>query len=332
MTETRAAPRRESSLSDEDLVAELARGRHEALGRLYTRYAGLVFQVASHSLGPAAAEEIVQETFLAIWRGAATFDSSAGPFRPWALRIAHWRVLNELRRRRRHPDVHDDDKDGPRELPDREPGPEEQAWNAERAEVIRAALSTLSPKQRQAVALAFMGDLTHMEVADSLGVPLGTAKTRIRDGLVHLRTILAPLAASLVLVAVVGGGVWRWLEQERTLRQNQRAVALLTSSQAQSIRVEAVTGTVGEMHGTYHAQPGSDIALFSLSHVAPPPPGERYQAQALIGGRWLPLGTFTTDSVLIAEGADWASLPQSIQVRLEPSQQVILAWSAPPPP
>src|SRR5436190_23290848 len=128
MTETRAALRREAGPSDEDLVAELARGRHEALGALYTRYAGLVFQVARHSLGPTAAEEIVQETFLAIWRGAPTFDPAAGPFRPWALRIAHWRVLNELRRRRRHP-TEQDEADSPLlQVPDREPGPEEYAW------------------------------------------------------------------------------------------------------------------------------------------------------------------------------------------------------------
>ena len=330
MTDVRAAPRRESGPSDEDLVAELARGRHEALGALYTRYAGLVFQVASQSLGAAAAEEIVQETFLAIWRGAPTFDSTAGPFRPWALRIAHWRVLNELRRRRRHPTAHGGDEDPPLlQLPDREAGPEEHAWQDERAQAIQAALATLSPKQRQAVALAFMGDLTHAQVADTLGVPLGTAKTRIRDGLVRLRAVLTPLAATLVLVVALGAGVWRWLEQERTLRQNQRAVAVLTSSEAVAIRVDAVTNTVGEMHGTYRAQPGTDLAVFSVSHVAPPVSGSRYEARALMGGRWLSLGTFDNNAVLIVEGAEWATLPQAIQVTLEPSQHVILAWSAP---
>src|SRR5205085_115460 len=112
------------------------------------RYAGLVFQIASQSVGPSAAEEIVQETFLAIWRGAPTFDPKAGPFRPWALRIAHWRILNELRRRRRHPAVNPEDDQPLLELPDRAPGPEESAWQDEQAHVVQDALATLSPKQR----------------------------------------------------------------------------------------------------------------------------------------------------------------------------------------
>ncbi|HET6318088.1 MAG TPA: sigma-70 family RNA polymerase sigma factor [Chloroflexota bacterium] len=332
MSETRAALRSEVGPSDEELVADLARGEHGALGALYTRYAGRVFQTARHSLGPVAAEEIVQETFLAVWRGAPTFDPSAGPFRPWVLRIAHWRILNELRRRRRHPTTQDEGDSPLLQVPDGEASPEERAWQDERAQVIEAALATLSPKQREAVALAFMGDQTHAQVADSLGVPLGTAKTRIRDGLVRLRRVLMPLAASLVLVVALGVGLWRWLEQQRTLRQNQLAVAVLTSSEAVSIRVGAVTDSVGEMHGTYRVQPGTGVAVFSVSHVAPPAPGARYEARALIGGRWETLGSFERNTVLIAEGPQWATPPTQIQVTLQPSQEVILDWSAPTQP
>src|ERR671934_1052871 len=88
---------------DERLVARLAAGEHWALGPLYSRHADFVFNVAAQSLDRAAAEEIVQEVFLTVWRGAATFDGAKGPFRPWLLRLAHWRILNELRRRRRLP-------------------------------------------------------------------------------------------------------------------------------------------------------------------------------------------------------------------------------------
>jgi RNA polymerase sigma-70 factor, ECF subfamily len=331
MTHSRAAVHHDSAESDEQLVAELARGRHEALGALYARYAGLIFQVACNSVGATAAEEIVQETFLAIWRGAASFDPEAGPFRPWALRVAHWRILNELRRRRRHPDVHEDEESQPlQRVADAEPGPEEYVWRDERAQLVQAALATLSPKQRQAVALAFMDDLSHTEVASMLGVPLGTAKTRIRNGLVRLRAVMAPLAASLVLVLALGGGIWRWLDEERSLRLNQRAVGILTSSEAVAIRVDAVSGDVGEMHGTYRMQPGTDVAVFSVSHVAALPSGQSYQAWAEINGRWLSLGTFTGNTVLIVEGAEWASPPQAIQVRA--GEKVILDWTGPAQP
>src|SRR5919197_1647666 len=96
-------------VSDADLVQQLASGRQEALGPLYARYAPLVFGVAAQSLDPAAAEEIVQDVFLAIWRKAADFDPAQDTLRGWLLQLAHWRVLNELRRRSRRPRVDSDD-------------------------------------------------------------------------------------------------------------------------------------------------------------------------------------------------------------------------------
>jgi len=328
-----AALRPGAEPSDEDLVADLAAGRHEALGALYGRYARLVYQIACRSVGAAAAEEIVQDTFLGVWRGAGSFDPSAGSFRPWALRIAHWRILNELRRRQRHPAVRDDDPGdsdggGPlQRVPDSEPWPEETAWRDEQAELVRAALDSLSPKQRQAVALAFLGDLSHAQVADQLGVPLGTAKTRIRDGLVHLRSVLAPLAATLVLVFAVGAGIVRWVEQEHDLRLNQRAVGVLTSSDTVAIRVGAVDPAM-DMHGTYRVEPGTDVAIFSVSHVVTPPAGQHYVAEASIDGQWRSLGTFDSNTVLIEEGAPWGTPPEAIRVRIEPSDQVVLDWHA----
>src|SRR5919198_4146489 len=104
-------------VSDADLVRQLASGRQEALGPLYARYAPLVFGVAAQSLDPAAAEEIVQDVFLAVWRKAADFDPQQGAFRGWLLQLAHWRVLNELRRRSRRPQLEPDD-DGLDRVPD----------------------------------------------------------------------------------------------------------------------------------------------------------------------------------------------------------------------
>jgi RNA polymerase sigma factor (sigma-70 family) len=324
MSQLLAGKHSDAERSDEDLVLELARGRPEVLGALYSRYAGLIYSIAAQSLGSAAAEEVVQETFLAIWRGASTFDPAQGAFRPWALRLAHWRVLNELRRRRRHPSEPDEDAPVLR-IADAEPGPEEHLWRGERARLVQDALQTLSPKQRQAVALAFMEDLTHEQVAQVLGVPLGTAKTRIRDGIVRLRALLMPIAASLVLVAALGAGILRWLEQEHQVRQSERAVALLTSSTVTAIRVESVNGTA--THAMYRFEPGSNLAVLSISHAEP----GSYQARAQFGGRWVPIGTLVAGDdgrgVVIAEGTDFGTPPDAIEVSA--GGGVLLSWHAP---
>jgi RNA polymerase sigma-70 factor (ECF subfamily) len=343
---TQPLSRQFASDSDEDLVRDLAMGRHEALGPLYGRYAGLIFNIAVQSLDRTSAEEVVQETFLAVWRGASTFDPAQGSFRPWALRIAHWRVLNELRRRRRRPleetagpaepdSTSDAERTPLLRLADPDPGPEDRAADAERADTIRSALETLTPKQRQAVALAFMEDLTHEQVADTLGVPLGTAKTRIRDGVGHMRRMLAPIAASLVLVAGLAAGLIKYLDQERTLGQNQRAVGVLTSSEVVPIRVLPVPSVAAlwpDMHATYRSQPGTGLVVLSMSHA---PAQQTYQASAHIGGKWQPIGTLSTDqdgrAVMIAEGDVWATAPDAIQVTTSPGDQPVLTWSADAP-
>jgi RNA polymerase sigma-70 factor (ECF subfamily) len=188
-------------------MRDLANGQQEALGPLYGRYGRLVFSLARQSLDQATAEELVQEVFLTIWRGADGFDASQGDFRPWLLRLTHWKILNELRRRRRRPAEQpgaSDDTDATLErVADAQPGPEERAWQNQRVQQVRAALEALPPKQRHALALAYLDDLTHEQVAQALDVPLGTAKTRIRSGLQLLRTRLAPVAASLLGVALV---------------------------------------------------------------------------------------------------------------------------------
>src|SRR5581483_9653020 len=127
-------------LSDEELMRYLAAGEQDALGPLHSRYAPLIFNLAAQSLDRAAAEEIVQDVFLAIWRKADTFDPARGAFRPWVLRIAHLRVINELRRRGRRPQVAPD-PDGLRfaALADRGPAPDDEAWNDYRRTVVQDA-------------------------------------------------------------------------------------------------------------------------------------------------------------------------------------------------
>jgi RNA polymerase sigma-70 factor (ECF subfamily) len=181
-------------LSDEELMRQLAAGRSEALRPLHGRYAALIWGLAARSLDRAAAEEISQEVFLAVWRHAATFDLARGSFRTWVMQIARTRVLNELRRRRRRPSARfrSQDPDGDH-LPDPGPGPVEAAWREYRRAAVRAAVEALPPPQREALRLAFLEDLTDEQVAAFLDVPLGTTKSRIRAGLKALRIRLAPL-------------------------------------------------------------------------------------------------------------------------------------------
>ena len=183
--------------SDEQLVSQLADGCRAALAALHRRYVGLVFGIAARRLGPAAAEEVVQDIFVDVWRGAASFDGRRGGFRPWLFRLAHWRILNEIRRRYHRPGLTTDADADLDALVGDEPEPFELVAEAERRATMESALLVLPPTQREALALAFLGERTHTEVSAALGLPLGTTKTRIRAGLRQLRVQLAPIAATL---------------------------------------------------------------------------------------------------------------------------------------
>src|SRR5258708_16347748 len=135
-------------------MAHLVAGRQEALVPLHSRYASLIFNMAAQTLDRAAAEEIVQDVFLAVWRKADTFVPARGAVRPWALRIAHLRVINELRRRGRRPQVAPD-PDGLRfaALTDRGPAPDDAAWSEYRRTVVQDAVAHLPAPQQQALSL-----------------------------------------------------------------------------------------------------------------------------------------------------------------------------------
>ena len=179
---------------DEDLVRQLAQGRHEALEVLQERYGPLLTSLAARQVGRPAAEEIVQDVFLTVWRHAHDFDRRRGTFRAWVVQIARRQTINELRRRRSRPEP-DADPEGVllNALPDQAPDVADQLVVDERRTAVRGAVGTLPQLQREAVALAFLDELTHREVARALRVPLGTTKTRIRSGLLNLRVELVSL-------------------------------------------------------------------------------------------------------------------------------------------
>lgn len=179
--------------SEADLMRQVGDGSEEALAVLHRRFAPLIFGLAVQTLDRATVEDLVQEVFLALWRRAARFDPERGTLGAWVRQIARFRILNELRHRNRQPDIVPD----PRglvlaDLPASDPGPEEATWEQHRRAVLRSALDELPTPQREALSLAFLEDLTHEQVAVELGLPLGTAKTRIRAGLMKLRGKLGP--------------------------------------------------------------------------------------------------------------------------------------------
>jgi len=324
----------EHDVRDQELMRQVAEGSTEALGVLHRRFARRVFGLAAHTLDSGAAEDLVQEVFLAVWRNARLFDPARGTVRAWILQIAHFRLLNELRRRRRQPADPDDVLE---RLPADGTDPAAAVWEQRRRAVLRAALDELPPAQRDAVGLAFMDDLTHAEVAAELGLPLGTAKTRIRTGLRTLRGRLAPWAAIGALVVCVAVGV-RQATERATLARYDRALTMVTSSDAVNLRLAPVGPTSADTHARYRSRPDAGIAVVTLSKFPPAPAGKTYQAWMLAQGRWTSLGTAEPaadgSARLIAEDPALGASPERVQVTLEPrggsaapTGPVVVAWT-----
>lgn len=167
-----------SALGDEAAFAEL----YDALSR---RLHGLVLRVVRD---PAQSEEVTQEAFLEIWRTASRFDESRGSALGWMMTIAHRKAVDRVRSAeassRRDTQYHETSQDVAFD------STAEAAHTSLDVERVRKALASLTDAQRSALELAYFGGYTHTEVATMLGLPLGTAKTRIRDGLIRLRDTL----------------------------------------------------------------------------------------------------------------------------------------------
>jgi RNA polymerase sigma-70 factor (ECF subfamily) len=329
--------------TDEELIALLAGGQQEALGPLYARYASLIFNMAAHTLDRQTAEDIVQDVFLSVWRKASMFEPERGPLRPWLLQIAHFRIVNELRGRSRRPTI-EPDPEGLRlnAVADSSPTVEDQAWRAYQRDALHSAMKSLPDPQRQAINLAFFQDYTHDEVASTLNLPLGTAKTRIRAGIQKLRVNLAPLGIAALLVGMLGFVGYRYRLALNELRSYDGALTLVTSSETGAIRVTAVPGVNQATHAVYRSQPGVSRAVVTMEHFAAPPAGHAYQMWVRENGAWVSLGTFTPDktgaSRMIAEDPILASPPDGIEITLEPSGgslaptgPAIVNWSAASP-
>jgi RNA polymerase sigma-70 factor (ECF subfamily) len=162
------------------LLSRLARGEHAALAEVYDRYAGMVHGLALRILRDATeAEDVVQEAFMQAWRQASRYDQARGSPEAWLCTIARTRALDRLRRRASRRE--ESSEAAP-------PASEERAPDT--ALAVQAALGTLSGDQRRALELAYYEGLTQSEIAQRLGEPLGTVKTRIRSAMMRLREAL----------------------------------------------------------------------------------------------------------------------------------------------
>ena len=172
--------------TDEELLAVVARGDEQALATLYDRYDRVAYGLAYRILrDQALAQDAVQDAFLSVWRTAASFDPLRGKASTWLLTLVHRRAVDAVRREdRRRTQPLDDAPIASGDATD------ETAELREQRRAVQAALAQLPPEQREALELAYYGGLSQSELAERLGVPLGTVKSRMFAALAKLRDLL----------------------------------------------------------------------------------------------------------------------------------------------
>lgn len=180
-----------SGRTDEQILAALAQRELSALEELYDRYAKIAYSLAYRIVGDrGTAEDVVQDAFLSVWRQAATYKSDRGKARTWLLSIVHHRSIDRLRS-----GASSSTTIPYEELPESgedadKPSIWQQAWNNVRGDMVRRALDRLPAEQKKSIELAYFSGYTQSEIAELMGVPLGTVKGRMRIGLQKLRALL----------------------------------------------------------------------------------------------------------------------------------------------
>jgi len=176
---------------DARLLELIQQGDQDAVAAVYDRYGGVAYGLALRITGDAqSAEDAVQEAFVSVWKQAQRFDPARGRLRSWLLTIVHHRAIDAVRRKAAMNE---------RSLPE-EPEqfvatrgrPEELAEWALEAEAVREAVRQVPDDQRRTIEMAYFMGLTHVEIAERMGVPLGTVKSRLRIGLEKMRAYLRP--------------------------------------------------------------------------------------------------------------------------------------------
>ncbi len=183
---------RAERLADEELMPLIGDKDPEAFEVFYDRHGGVAYSLAYRIVGePVAAEDVTQEAFISIWRSGARFDHARGSVRSWTLSIVRNRAIDALRSRAgKAPKLTFDDDAILEQRPAAELT-EEEAMRREAATKVRGALGELPGEQSKVIELAYFGGFSHSEIAQMVGVPLGTVKGRMRLGLEKIRRELA---------------------------------------------------------------------------------------------------------------------------------------------
>lgn len=175
--------------SDEELMEKVARGDQQAFALLYDRFADRVYGLIRRVLrDPSQSEEVAQEVFVEAWRHARRYDPSKGGVTTWLLTLSHRRAVDRVRTEQASRTREERVGRGERVRPFDSVA--EQVETTLEHEQVRRALDELTELQREAIELAYFGGNTYREVAELLDTPLGTVKTRLRDGLIRLRDAL----------------------------------------------------------------------------------------------------------------------------------------------
>ncbi len=184
-------------LADEELMQLVRRGNAAAFEVVYDRHADAAFSLAYRICGQrGAAEDVVQESMLSLWRSGARYDRERGSVRTWVLGIVHNRAIDAIRRN----SVRDRGRVDDESAPERMPAPDRTDLEVARREEtreVRDALQQLPPEQSRVIELAYFGGMTHVQIASLLDTPVGTVKGRMRLGLAKMRMALGDPAEVL---------------------------------------------------------------------------------------------------------------------------------------
>jgi RNA polymerase sigma-70 factor (ECF subfamily) len=180
-----------SGRPDEELIAALAQRDLNALEELYDRYNQIAYSLAYRIVGDrGVAEDVTQEAFLSIWRQAASYHREKASARTWLMSIVHHRSIDRLRHAATAGNTVPYDEIPESRAESDKPSIWQQAWSNVRGELVRGALERLPVEQKKSIELAYFSGYTQTEIAELMGVPLGTVKGRMRIGLQKLRTML----------------------------------------------------------------------------------------------------------------------------------------------